>query len=103
MINSKWFELPVSRTNILGPKDVRAHKILLYLIITVAAQSLGLKSLNIKFEIITCVKQTLWTLSDYCFITTIIIIITIIVVVSGLLYEYLYSNMPVFIYIICHC
>ena len=31
MINPQWLELPMSRTNFHGPKDVRAIEIRLYL------------------------------------------------------------------------
>ena len=30
MINPQWLELPMSRTNFLGPKDVRAIEVRLY-------------------------------------------------------------------------
>ena len=30
MINSQWLELPISRKNIPGPKDIRAIEIRLY-------------------------------------------------------------------------
>ena len=30
MINPQWFELPMSRTNFHGPKDVRAIEVRLY-------------------------------------------------------------------------
>ena len=31
MINPQWFELPMSRTNFHGPKDVRAIEVRLYI------------------------------------------------------------------------
>ena len=30
MINPQWLELPISRTNIYGPKDVRVSEVRLY-------------------------------------------------------------------------
>ena len=30
MINPQWLELPISRTNLCGPKDVRANEVWLY-------------------------------------------------------------------------
>ena len=33
MINPQWLELPVSRTNFHGPKDVQATEVRLYFII----------------------------------------------------------------------
>ena len=35
MINPQWLELPISRTNFHGPKDVRAIEVGLYLVSTV--------------------------------------------------------------------
>ena len=32
MINPQWFELPTSRTNFHGPKDVRAIEVQLYIV-----------------------------------------------------------------------
>ena len=32
MINTRWLELPMSRTNFYGPKDVRANEVRLYII-----------------------------------------------------------------------
>ena len=32
MINSQWLELPMSRTNFHGPKDVRAIEVRLYIV-----------------------------------------------------------------------
>ena len=34
MINPQWLELPMSRTNFLGPRDVRAIEVQLYNILT---------------------------------------------------------------------
>ena len=34
MINPQWLELPLSRINFHGPKDVRAIEVLLYIILT---------------------------------------------------------------------
>ena len=33
MINPQWLELPMSRTNFHGPKDVRASEVRLYMVI----------------------------------------------------------------------
>ena len=36
MINPKWFELPITRTNFHGPKGIRAIEVRLYLIIIIS-------------------------------------------------------------------
>ena len=58
MINPQWLELPMSRTNFHGPKDVRAIEVRLYMLHKVY-RSLFYQQSNAKFG--AFVKETLST------------------------------------------
>ena len=48
MINPQWLELPMSRTNFHGPKDVRATEVRLYMFFLKLSEGLHYMSANSK-------------------------------------------------------
>ena len=68
MINPQWPELPMSRTNLYGPKDVRAIEVRLHIKLTFKLMLQDIEKEPNKINRASRVRHSLMTL-DFFFIT----------------------------------